>query len=78
MEDTTWAERMEGDATLAAFVRAEVARAGIDAAAWRAEADHWRMVARRLREELERSRTDEDRVRRSNREGQAGRRRQRS
>ena len=49
--EVTWAERMERDPTLAAFVAAEIARAGVKAAAWRAEADHWRTLLRRERDQ---------------------------
>ncbi len=59
-KDLTWVERTERDPSLAAFVSAEVARAGVDAAAWRAEAEHWRRVAAQLRRERDRLSEAED------------------
>lgn len=51
---------MEQDPTLAAFVAAEIALAGVKAAAWRAEADHWRWVSTILRRERDRLRAGGD------------------
>ena len=48
----TWAQRMERDPSLAAFVAAEIAPAGVNPAAWRAEADHWHTLLRRERDQL--------------------------
>ena len=53
----TWLERMAVDPTLAAFVQAEIGRAGVAESAWRAEAEHWRRVARHLRRELDDTRS---------------------
>ena len=64
----TWAERMERDPSLAVFVAAEVARAGVAAAAWRTEVEDWRRVAAQLRRERDRLCAVEDRT--------AGRKRQ--
>ena len=52
-KDLTWVERMERDPSLAAFVAAEVGRAGVDAAASRAEAEHWRWACTLLRRQLD-------------------------
>ena len=68
--DLTWVERMEREPSLAVFVSAEVARAGVDAAAWRAEAEHWRRVAGHLRRERDRLCAAEDRT--TGRKRQAG------
>ena len=68
--DLTWAERMERDPSLAAFVAAEVGRAGVDAAAWRAEADDWRRVSTLLRRERDRLRAAVGRT--TGRQRQAG------
>ena len=48
---------MAVDPTLAAFVQAEVARAGVAESAWRAEAEHWSRVARHLERELDETRS---------------------
>ncbi len=58
----TWLERVAVDPTLAAFVQAEIGRAGVEASAWRAEAEHWRRVARLLRRELDKTRSADPRA----------------
>ena len=50
--EATWAERMEHDDSLKAFVGAELARAGIDAHVARLEARHWKAAAERLNEKV--------------------------
>lgn len=54
-----WAEVAQHDASLRRFVDAEVARAGVDASAWRAEAEHWKTVAVSQRARLSATLTSE-------------------
>ena len=58
----TWFERMGVDPTLAAFVQAEIARAGVAESAWRAEAAHWLRVVRHLERELKETRSADPRA----------------
>ena len=48
----TWAERALLEADLRAFVQAEIARAGIDAQAWKVEAEHRAEVIQALQAQV--------------------------
>ena len=56
MSERTWMERLLDDPELQAFVRGEIARAGIDVAAAQAEAAHWRCAAEALNKQLREAR----------------------
>jgi hypothetical protein len=70
----TWAERLEQDPSLRAFVEAEIARAGIDLQVLRIEAGRWQRAAERLDEQLKEARKGRD-ARRVNRDRQLRHRR---
>ncbi len=73
--ERSWLERMADDPSLRAFVDAEIARAGIEVATAKGEAEHWRDVAMRLDAKLAALRPDAEQSRHSNRERQAAHRR---
>jgi hypothetical protein len=72
---TDWHAVANQDASLRAFVDAEVGRAGVAESAWRCEAERWRDVAERQAMRLEELQTSDERARRGNRERQTAHRR---
>lgn len=78
MAGQTWAERMNGDTGLRDFLDAELAKAGIDVAAARANEERERQRANTLQDKLDSMRSSDDRYRESNRQKQVRHRRRHS
>ncbi len=71
----TWIERLATDPSLRLFVAGEIARAGIEVATAKGEAEHWRDVAMRLDARVAALRPGAEQARHDNRERQAAHRR---